>query len=79
MGGSKAPDRHDPAGLVWLCRPCHNWVHDNPRQATEAGFMIPRSPAQSPLAVPITDLAGQTRWLDNEGQYLAEPLEVPSV
>lgn len=72
MGGSKAPDRHDPSNLVWLCRSCHNWAHGNPVVATAAGFIVPRSSGTRPLDVPITDLAGHTRYLDNEGQYLKE-------
>jgi 5-methylcytosine-specific restriction endonuclease McrA len=70
MGGSKASDRHDPSNLVWLCRSCHDWAHDNPQESTAAGFIVPRSSGNSPLQVPITDLAGQTRFLDNRGQYL---------
>lgn len=72
-GGSKAPDRHDVANLVWLDPECHRWVHDHPRDAAAAGFIVPRSSGRHPLEVPVTDLAGQTRYLDNEGQYLKEP------
>lgn len=77
MGGSKAADRHDPSNLVWLCRPCHNWAHGNPLESEAVGFLIPRSSGNHPLDVPITDLSGETRYLDNLGQYLSEPLEVP--
>ena len=30
---------------TWLatCRDCHNWVHDNPAEAMERGFMLRRS------------------------------------
>jgi len=76
MGGSKAPDRHDPANLVWLCRGCHDWAHSNPVAAAEAGFIVPRSSGRHPLEVPITNLAGETKWLDNEGQYLTEAAHV---
>ncbi len=79
MGGSKAPDRHDPSNLVWVCRPCHDWVHAHPKESAETGFMIPRFPGTSPLEVPITDLSGRTVYLDNEGQYLSEPMEVLDV
>lgn len=79
MGGSKLPDRHDPSNLVWLCRRCHDWAHDNPRESTAAGYLVPRSSGDSPLQVPITDVSGQTRWLDNEGQYLSEMLGVADV
>lgn len=73
MGGSKAADRHDPANLVWLCRPCHDWAHANPKAAAATGFLIPRSSGLSPLSVPITGVLGQVRYLDNSGQYLMEP------
>jgi hypothetical protein len=79
LGGSKAPDRHDVSNLVYLCPEDHQWAHGNPMAAAAAGFIVPRSSGNSPLQVPITDLAGQTRFLDNLGQYLAEPVEVPSV
>lgn len=76
MGGSKAPDRHDPSNLVWVCRPCHDWIHAHPKEAGESGFIIPRSSGNHPLEVPITDLTGQVRFLDNEGQYLKEASDV---
>lgn len=79
IGGSRLPDRHDVANLVWLDAQCHRWVHDHPADSAESGFIVPRSSGRHPLEVPITDLAGQTRFLDNLGQYLTEPAEVPSV
>lgn len=76
LGGSKAADRHDVANLVHLCRGCHRWAHDNPRDAAAVGFLVPRSSGRHPIEVPITDLAGQTQFLDNEGQYLKEQANV---
>lgn len=75
LGGSKLPDRHDVSNLVYLCTPDHRWAHGNPRAAAAVGYLVPRSSGTHPLQVPITDLAGQVRYLDNEGQYLAEPVE----
>lgn len=77
MGGSKAPDRHDPSNLVWVCRPCHDWIHAHPKESATTGFIVPRSSNVLPFAVPITDLNGHVRYLDNEGQYLSEAMEVP--
>lgn len=76
LGGSKAVDRHDVANLVHLCRSCHRWAHGNPTAAAAAGFLVPRSSGQHFTAVPITNLAGETRFLDNEGQYLKEQADV---
>lgn len=25
--------------FIWLCRPCHNWVHNNPNEARKAGLL----------------------------------------
>jgi hypothetical protein len=41
LGGSKAPDRHDVANLVYVCRFCHSWAHGNPKDAAAAGFLVP--------------------------------------
>lgn len=76
LGGSKAPDRHDVSNLVHVCRGCHTWCHGNPAAAAEAGFIVPRSSGRHPLEVPITNLAGETKWLDNEGAYLTEAAHV---
>jgi 5-methylcytosine-specific restriction protein A len=74
LGGSKAPDRHDVSNLVYLCPQDHSWAHGNPTAAAAEGFIVPRSSGNHPLEVPITDLSGQTQFLDNEGQYLQEAL-----
>jgi 5-methylcytosine-specific restriction protein A len=79
LGGSKAPDRHDVSNLVYLCPDDHSWAHNNPLDAIAAGYLVPRSSGLSPLMVPIKDMAGQTLFLDNEGQYLREPVEVGDV
>lgn len=77
MGGSSAPDRHAVSALVQLCPGCHDWAHDHPADAAVTGFMVPRSSGLSPSEVPIRDLSGRARYLDDEGQYLNEPMEVP--
>jgi 5-methylcytosine-specific restriction endonuclease McrA len=30
---------HDPANLLDLCTPCHRFVTENPRSATQMGFL----------------------------------------
>lgn len=29
----------EPLNIIGLCRPCHDWVRDNPKAAYEAGFL----------------------------------------
>ena len=29
----------DPANRKWLCRPCHQWITEHPKAATEMGFL----------------------------------------
>lgn len=76
LGGSKLLDRHDVANLVYVCRPCHNWAHANPTAATAAGFLVPRSSGIHFTTVPITNFAGNSRFLDNEGRYLEAVADV---
>lgn len=35
----------DLENLALLCRPCHEWVTTNPREATAAGWLRSRTPA----------------------------------
>lgn len=37
----------DEDNILLVCRPCHEWIHANPAEATEAGFLIPSSRATS--------------------------------
>jgi 5-methylcytosine-specific restriction endonuclease McrA len=32
----------DPANIILLCRPCHSWVTENPREAAEQGWAVSR-------------------------------------
>ena len=34
QGGSDGPDN-----LLWLCRPCHEWIHRNPQVSYEKGWL----------------------------------------
>jgi len=38
MGGSKLLDT--PANLISLCRTCHSWIHANPAESYELGYMV---------------------------------------
>jgi hypothetical protein len=31
----------DDANALPVCRSCHSWIHDNPRDATAAGWLVP--------------------------------------
>jgi len=42
MGGTSEPDRDHPDRLALLHGGCHKAVHDNPRQAREAGLLESR-------------------------------------
>jgi hypothetical protein len=46
---------HSVSNLVRLCRVCHAFVHDNPREAKAFGWIIPslRKPALDPFQVPV--------------------------
>lgn len=31
---------NDPENLLWVCHFCHDWLHYNPEQARELGFLV---------------------------------------
>lgn len=39
------------ANLMYLCRPCHDWIHRNPMQARTLGLLLVRY--QDPEKVPV--------------------------
>ena len=40
-----------PANAARLCHACHRWVHDNPREAHDLGWLVwPGDPDWQPLA-----------------------------
>jgi 5-methylcytosine-specific restriction endonuclease McrA len=42
LAGRTGPNPHRLANLAGFCRPCHNWVHQNPAEAREQGWMRSR-------------------------------------
>lgn len=30
----------DPSNLLWVCRPCHDWIHQHPADSYAAGWLI---------------------------------------
>lgn len=32
----------DETKWIAVCRRCHDWIHDNPKEATDLGLLIPR-------------------------------------
>lgn len=37
---ARGGDILDPKNTVALCRPCHDWIHNNPAAATDLGLLI---------------------------------------
>ena len=56
-----------------LCRPCHDWCHDNPSAAKAAGLILEssRSPATAPVWLPRCGWV----YLTPDGEYLRAPQE----
>ena len=52
--GRRVRDRHTHCTCngIWLCDPCHDWVHDHPFEARPLGFIVLRSVAE-PSDVPV--------------------------
>lgn len=40
-GGVHGDDWLDEDNVAALCRPCHNWIDDNPKQAEKDGWLYP--------------------------------------
>jgi len=32
----------DPANMMVVCRPCHDWIHAHPKLATQVGLLVSR-------------------------------------
>lgn len=58
------PERDVLSNLVMVCRGCHSWVHANPSQAREDGWIL--TSKQAPADVPVRFAQGLVR-LDDEG------------
>lgn len=56
---------HAVGNLVLLCDTCHRWVHANPVQAQELGYIISVS-VDDPSTIPIRTIFGWVRY-DNDG------------
>lgn len=42
---SQGGDPLNPDGCIWVCRPCHDWIHDHPAEAYALGLLKRRSEA----------------------------------
>jgi hypothetical protein len=31
---------NDLFNLLWVCPPCHDWIHDHPEESYEKGYMV---------------------------------------
>lgn len=92
MGGSNAPDIHDPVNLVGLCRADHGWVHANPAAATLCGLMVPTTvhPAQVPVWMQnvnygfpawfqLFNTDAAIRWVTDEQEPVRLPPRMPAL
>ncbi|WP_409186682.1 hypothetical protein F9C11_21575 [Amycolatopsis sp. VS8301801F10] len=56
----------NPANGLHTCQACHRWIHQNPTEATAAGWTVPRE--EDPAAVPVEDYPNWGRvLLGNDG------------
>lgn len=62
---------HSPVNGVWLCSTDHVFVHANPRQAREEGFIVSRY--DDPRKVPFLRWDGALVQPDTEGGWVQEP------
>lgn len=69
IGGSRRTDRHDPSGLLYLCRTCHDWTHNHPFDARDLGLIVSRNSTSRYCDIPVVDLYGRARLLDDEGSW----------
>lgn len=75
--GQKRGGRHGEAyeennrlsNLVWACRSCHDWCHDNPAEANDLGLVLKEH--QEP-AVERVWYRGEWRFLTDDGRVTRE-------
>lgn len=72
MGGSRAPERHEPQNLLFLCVTCHQSVESRRAEALAAGWLV--LSCSDPAQVPVLVEHG-SRWayLTSDGRYSDTP------
>ncbi len=53
-----------PAQIIHLCRPCHSWVTDHPKEAYEKGLSV-RS-TDNPADIPVLQQTGALLFLSDD-------------
>jgi hypothetical protein len=61
---------HSPCNGLWLCAFDHAWVHANPREAREAGFIVSRH--EDPRYVPVDHAIHGLVYLTEDGDTQPE-------
>lgn len=69
--GRRVKDQHTHCSCngVWLCDPCHDWVHDHPFEARNQGFIVTRHEAH-PGAICVTAAQHGTVLLTCDGNVV---------
>lgn len=57
----------DLSNLIMLCARCHDWCHKNVKEATKAGWIVPRN--EDPACRPVRCATRGLILLDNDGDY----------
>lgn len=71
MGGTSDDEvNYDPANLISLCAKDHAWVHENPGEAYQAGFLVHRW--EDPASIPVQGSSNATFMLTKTGQIYAQ-------
>lgn len=63
---SRRGGRHGPENGLAACRACHSWIHAEPEQAREQGWMV--GMWEEPEEIPAR-IAGEFRTLTAGGTY----------
>lgn len=65
--------QHATCNGIWLCGPCHEWVHKHPLEARRWGWIVSRHSLHGPCQVPLWHQ--QMTWvlLDHAGGYRTCP------
>jgi hypothetical protein len=71
MGGDRRPDTQRAGNLIVLCGHgtdgCHGLVHHRPRDAMDAGFLVPQ--LMDPRRVPVQHFLYGLVYLDHDGGW----------
>lgn len=72
LGGTRRTEINNLSNLVALCLDCHQWVESYRATARATGWLVPEW--ADPASVPLIDLGGTTRQLDDDGGVTLLPI-----